>query len=188
MYRRRSNRFRPTRTTKPAILESTGVQAGRKSKCAGCGSAINVGETFLRLRLRLRFAVACATCSHVPKRAKRYHTACRPTDVNAAMGYDPSKHAAPPPFGHVPQRPSGAVPPPPKPPTPEEVTLVAIAQLEAALVAQLRGRQKAMTPALEKEFKTFQGIKARALRPGTPGEEQNAMSLSLQRLIKMVFA
>jgi hypothetical protein len=171
------------------VLESAGVQAKRKSKCAGCGLSINVGETFLRLRLRKRFAVACAACSHVPKRAKRFHSACRPADVNAAMGFDPSKVVAPPPFGApLHQKPSGAVPPPPKPPSPQEVTLAAIAQLEGALIAQLRSRQKAMTPALEKEFKTFQGIKSRALRPGTPGEEQNAMSLSLQRLVKMVFA
>lgn len=96
----------------------------------------------------------------------------------------------------------GAVAPPPKPKSADQLTLEAMASLEKAVIAQMRERKKPMPghdPAkcgakdskelcdVCAEFKKWQGIKQRVLRPGSPGEEQAAMVVGLQRLVKLAF-
>ena len=181
--RRRYGGPRVRRSTKPAVMTSTGVQAKKRSKCAGCGQHIQVGEAFTRLRLTKRYAHPCGTCHVTPKRAKRFHPTCVPADINTAMGFDPSAvHSA------APASRGGAVPPPPMPKTFEDVALESLVLLEAALILKVQRDRKTLTPDFEKQFKTFQGIKARVLRPGTLGEGEVATSIALQRIIKMVFA
>ena len=179
--RRRYGGPRVRRSTKPAVMTSTGVQAKKRSKCAGCGQPIQVGDAFTRLRLIKQHVHPCSTCHVTPKRAKRFHMTCVPTDVNTAMGFDPS--VAPTPAAR-----GGAVPPPPLPKSFEDVALESLVLLEAALVLKVRRDRTMLTPDFEKQLKTFQGIKARVLRPGTAGEGEVATSIALQRIIKMVFA
>lgn len=191
MPRHNFNRFGRHRTShravKPAVMTSTGVQAGNRTACHGCKQSINVGEPFTRLRLQKRYAVPCGSCGVAPKRAKRYHTQCVPTDLNAAMGFDPTKHAS-----FTPPRPAanngGAVPPPPKPKPASELTLEAMVMLEAALKAQLKQRQRPMTPELEADFRKLAGMKAHVVRPGNANEGDTALTLALQRLVKMVLS
>jgi hypothetical protein len=209
--RRRHNPFGSPRSARIAVTETTGVQTRRRSKCKGCGLSIEVDAPFTKLRLKKRFRAPCTSCSHKPVGSKKFHPACVPTDKNAAMGYDPNSVSGtnywckscnfqqPMPFGvFCPScgkdpnvykaAASASVAPPPKPKTAKEITLEAIVKFEEALVTQIRQRQKPMTPELEGEFKKFQGIKARILRPSTDGEEQAATVVGLQRLIKLVLS
>lgn len=184
---------RPRRPPRQPIIESKGVQAKRRTKCWGCSNKIEVGDPFVRLRLRKQHRNPCTSCGREPKGAKRFHVQCAPTDDagrNKAMGFVAQQAAPPPPpFTGTPINRGGnggAVPPPPKPPTFEEAALAAISQLEAALVLKVRGKKP--SPELEGEFRKFQGIKARVLRGTTAGEQEVATSLALQKLVKMVFA
>ena len=212
-YRRRS-RFSRTGGTRTVVKVSTGVQSKNRTKCHGCGSYIEVGEQFTRLRLKSAFRSPCPTCSTKPKGAKRFHTRCVPSQPDAqekAMGYDRNARtnvrrscvscgydlgtASPkycPSCGGDPYTRKAAsaiiAPPPPKPKSAQDLTLEAMVSLEAALVAQLKQRKRAMTPELEKDFKTFQNIKQRILRPGSAGEEEAATVVGLQRLIKMALS
>jgi hypothetical protein len=192
------------------VKKSEGIQAGRRSKCAGCGLHIDLGDPFTRLRLKKAYRFPCVTCAAKPKGSKRFHVACLPSDWNKAMGYDPAAHVhqtvscvncsftQSTPFGkHCPncgERPDtrksagGAVAPPPKPKSASELSVAAILALEGALNAQLRERSKVRTPELESEFKKLQGIKARIVRPGTQGEEQAATVVAIQRLVKLVWS
>lgn len=136
-----------------------------------------VGETCTRLRLKKALAIfGCVTCSRRLVKLKNYHTACCPPDINKAMGYDPAAHQAS--VNHT-------VPPPPKPKTTQDLDLEALASLEAALLG--RARARGVTPEMKKAFATFNNIKARVLRPGTPGEGEAATCVSLKRIIDMVF-
>jgi hypothetical protein len=150
----------------------------RKSTCRHCGQAIAKGDTATRLRLKKRFQQPCTGCGHKPAKLKYFHTACCPTDINLAMGYDPAMHAGAPSA-------TCSAPPPPKPKTLEDINLEALASLEAAVVA--KAQKRGVTPEMEKAFKTFQNIKARVLRPGTPGEGEAAINVALKRIIDLVF-
>lgn len=162
-----------------AAVTSAEIPLPRKSKCAQCKQPLVVGETVLRLRLKRAYQVPCTGCGHKPSKLKFYHVACAPQDINKAMGHDPAVHAAAVNSG-------GACAPPPKPKTVSTLELEALAALEACVVA--RAARKGVTPEIEKQFKTFQNIKARVLRPGSAGEGEVATSIALQRIIKMVFA
>lgn len=191
------------RRSRSAVTQSTTVLK-RKSKCRGCGQTLNVGDTVTRLRLKKSIAiVGCVTCGRRLVKLKNYHPRCCPTDINKAMGYDPTAHVhgVPPPV-------AASVPPPPKPKTPQDLQLEAIAALEAALMPKARalGVGPAHTKlhgldqhppkyvdgckacAIEKAFKTFQGVKARVLRPGTPAEGEMATPIALKRIIDLAFA
>lgn len=65
---------------------------------------------------------------------------------------------------------------------------MALAALENALVLKAAQKPGFITPEVEKQFKTFEGIKARALRPGTADEGETATSIAIQRLVKMVYS
>jgi hypothetical protein len=152
----------------------------RSTKCKGCGGVIAVGEQSVRLRLKKSYRHPCATCNQTPPGAKRFHVACLPTDINAAMGYT----------GQAPVQPAynprqASAPPPPLPPSLQDLSLTAIAALEAACVA--KARKMGVTPEMEKGFKTFQNIKARVLKPGTEGEGEAATTVALKRIIDLVF-
>lgn len=190
MFRRRRSRFgRQPRATNP-VIQSTGVQTKRRSKCKGCLQPIEVGDKFVRLRLRKRFKVACATCGAEPKGAKRFHEACVPTDINKAMGYDPNRPrpgVPPPPPPGAPR--NGAVPPPPKPKSAEEHFEDALASLEVALASRLRKAGKKLEdPTFEgaADFRKYQGLKARMIRGSTPGEVQAARNVGFEKLAKLV--
>lgn len=175
-YRRRRFGSR----SRSAVTQSTCVLT-RKSKCRACGGHLAKGDTVTRLRLKKRFQLPCTGCGHKPAKLKYFHTACTPSDINVAMGYDPAMHAGP---THA--APSGgAVPPPPKPKTTQDLDLEALAALEAAMIA--RAKLRGITPAMEKAFKTFQNIKARVLRPGTPGEGEAATNVALKKIVDLVF-
>jgi hypothetical protein len=150
-----------------------------KRKCAACKSHLTVGELVVRLRLKKRFQAPCSTCGHLPPKLKYFHEACAPTDINAAMGFDPNAGATVSTSG-------GAVPPPPKPVSAEDAALAALASLEHAVI--IRAARKGVTPEMEKAFKTFQGIKARVLRPGTVPEGEVATHIALKRIIDLVYA
>lgn len=166
-----------------------------KRKCAACKGTLTMGEAVIRLRLKKSHQHPCASCGHKPAKLKYFHASCDPGDVNKAMGYDPAAHAAA--TGQHHSAPSGgAVPPPPKPPTATESLIMSLASLEGALKLKLRDTPSAwhvvngkrvLKPEIEKEFTTFQGIKARVLRGSTDGEVHAATSIGLQRVIKMIF-
>lgn len=154
-----------------------------RRKCAGCSIILTTDEPVVRLRLKKVFQQPCLSCSHKPTKLKFFHVACCPSDVNLAMGFDPNlANATPPPASRV----GAPVAPPPKPPTFEDAALASLVALEHAL--RIRASKMTITPEVEAKFKTFQGIKARVLRPGTPAEGEVATHLALKRLIDLVFA
>jgi hypothetical protein len=183
MYRRR--RFRHTfggsapRASKPAISQKQ-VMPKKRRKCKACLGWINPGETAVKLRLASRYRhVACTTCHQKPAGTKIFHQGCVPTDVNAAMGFDPALHAV---------RPAAhAVAPPSKPPDPHEAALAALAALQHALVLRAARKGDAFVKQIEGQFKTVLNLQARAVRPGTPAEGETATSVALQRIVKLVF-
>ena len=162
-----------------AAVTSAEISLPRKSKCAECKQPLVVGELVLRLRLKKAYQVPCTGCGHKPSKLKFFHPACAPDDINKAMGHDPAVAA-------VNVAGSDACAPPAKPKTIESLDLAALVALASCVVA--RAARKGVTPENEKAFQTFQNIKARVLRPGTPGEGEVATSIALQRIIKMVFA
>lgn len=172
------------------VTQST-LAARKRGKCRGCGQYYEARETIVVLRLKKAYRAPCSVCGHKLTGSKRFHPNCVPSDINAAMGYDASKHVHNAPSSHT-----ATVAPPPKPPSPRDAALSALVSLENALILKLRNTPNAwhvvngkrvLTPEWEKQFTTFQGIKARAVRPGTDAEGDTAVSLALQRLVKMVF-
>lgn len=187
--RRRFNRFgrhRPSYSMKPAVMESTPILASKK-KCKACGLYVAAGETALRLRLRSQFRGPCQSCGTQPKGVKYFHTACRPLDLNKAMGYDPNAGQAP--FTPPPQQPVAPPPAaaPPKPKTAAEQTIEALGMLEAALIAQLKQRKVTLTPEMDASFRKFQGMKSHVLRGANAHEELNATKLALKRIIDIAW-
>lgn len=181
-YRQRFRRFGHTAAPRTAITSSQ-VVVKRKTKCKACNGEISIGQVAVKVRLKKSYRLPCTSCGHKPVGAKRFHPNCVPSDLNQAMGYDPSKHV----HNAPPASRAAAVPPPPKPPSASEAAVAALAALENALVLKVRDNPRAMTPELEKAFNRLQGIKARVVRPGTPAEGEVATSLALQQLVKMVF-
>lgn len=189
MFRRNRRRNPFARSAPDPIMQSTGVQAHSRATCAGCKAKIEVGEQFTRVRLRKRYAKPCVTCNVTPKRSRRFHTRCVPPDPAKFMGFDAAAHAAAQ-ATHAQQawnQTAHTAAPPPKPPSYEELALASLSKLEETLLAAVQQRKVKMTPELDKEFKTYQGIKSRALRPGTPAEGTTATYLAIQRLVKLVF-
>lgn len=180
MYRRR--RFGRPGAAAP-IKEETRV-ATRRQRCRACQGTIAVGESSVRFMLRRQFRRPCGSCGNEPRRVKWFHTACRPADVNKAMGFNPNAANT---YAPLPTSKQASVAPPPKPPSAEELGLQAIVTLEAALVARVREKKLPMTTDLTNAFKTFQNIKARVLRPGTPAEGEVAMNIALQHIVKLAF-
>lgn len=176
-FNRRRWKARATRQPKAAVT-SDSIVMQRKGRCATCKHRLSPGDLVMRLRLMKRYQQACTTCGHNPALLKYYHETCAPQDLNRAMSYDPNTPAT---------SQGGAVSPPAKPKTVEALELEALAALETCVVARA-SRQGRITPELEAKFKTFQNIKARVLRPGTPGEGEAATAVALSRIIKMVFA
>lgn len=95
------------------------------------------------------------------------------------MGYVPGTSAA------AASATSYQAPAPPKPQTFADATLAAMDVLEKALALKVARVQ--VTPELEGAWKTYQGIKARALRPGTDAEGDTATKMALKRLLDLVF-
>ena len=184
-YRRR--RFGgPQARYQKAAIESQPKVATKRQRCSGCSVFITPGENCTRFVLRKRYRVPCTGCGNEPRRSRWYHEHCKPTDtvaINKAMGYNPA--AAQPTNSYVP--PSSVGTAPPKPVSAKDLTIGALAQLEAALVAQVREKSIALTPELAKAFKTFQGIKGHVLRPGNDQEEQTATKTALKRIIDMAW-
>lgn len=171
--------MRGRRRLSRAAVTSAEIVLPRKSKCAACRVSLAIGDTVLRLRLKKAYQVPCTGCGHKPSKLKFFHLACAPDDINQAMGHDPAAHAATVSTG-------GACAPPPKPKTVAVLELEALVALEACVRA--RAAKAGITDRMRKEFLTYTNIKARVLRPGTPGEGEAATSMALQRIIKMVFA
>lgn len=63
----------------------------------------------------------------------------------------------------------------------------ALAAIEKAILVRAARMGQTELEQVEKEFKTYQGIKARALRPGTEHEGTTAMKLAITRALKLVF-
>ncbi len=169
------------------VLVSSPRPALKKGTCKACLAPFAIGDTVVRLRLKKHLRTPCTTCSHKLLGVRWYHEACVPADPEAAMGYVP--HAAPPapdPYAPPVNR-GGAVPPPPKPPTPEEAALLALAACEKAIMIRAAAFPKSVTDEVEAKFKTYQNLKARALRPGTPAEGATALKLALTHCIKLTF-
>lgn len=188
MYRRR-NRFGRTPRQKSGVSRSN-ITARKRGKCKACAGYFQQGDTIVKLRLKKYLRMPCGGCGKKPIGSKSYHPNCVPADINAAMGYDPTKHQHNTPA-------ASTVAPPPKPPTALDASVAALASLEHALVLKLRDTPKAWTinngkrallPEYEKAFNTLQGLKARVLRPGTPEEGEVATSVFLQRIVKLVYA
>lgn len=184
-YRRRGRRFG---TNKGAVLQSS-LTAKRKAKCRGCHQTFEAGDAVVRLRLRKNFRKPCVTCNHKLLGVRWYHPQCVPVDINKAMGYDPyathtATHTAPP----VAPPSSTVAAPPPKPQTAQDAQLAALLAIENALKRRL-----AENPALKKNaeldaaLKTYNGCKARALRPSTPAEGIVALKMALKRALDIVF-
>jgi hypothetical protein len=156
----------------------------KATRCRACRGIIDAGDVLVRLRLKKKYQGACTGCGHRRPKLKYFHLHCVPVDINQAMGFDPAASAGPSYSAPV----GGAVPPPPKPQTPEEAALIALSSFEHALkVRVLRKHGGKAPPEMEKAFKTFQGIKARVLRPGTPAEGEVAVTIGLKRIIDLVF-
>lgn len=177
----RRNRFRSRFGGRPAVTATAGIQTGRGSRCQTCLLKIDAGQPYKRLQLQKRYRTACATCGVTPKRAKRYHEACFPVDINAAMNYNPTvsqPHAAP----------TVQAAAPPKPQTAADAQLAALFAIETALKRRLAENPTLTSSAeLEATFKTYQGCKSRALRPGTDHEGVVAMKMALKKALDLVF-
>lgn len=182
------------RVPKPAIKETTmiydkvitdkatGVSRPRTQTCSGCPIPIAVGDRCVRFMLSKRYRVPCTACRNEPKRSRWYHEHCRPTDVNAAMGFDPT-HLNPNVHAHRP-----VAPPPPAPKSSVELRVDSILAFEAALTAGIRDRSVQRGPALDKALVTLNGIKQRIVRPSTEAEGEAAINVALKKLIDLVFA
>lgn len=180
------NFSRPTRD----VISISTVTQRKKKKCATCGDEMPPGTDLYRIRTRKAYRTPCSTCGQKPARVKYFHNtlACQPLDPYVAMHVDrtgAAQQAAPAPDPHRSHGAGNAVPPPPKPPTLEEVNLEALVKLEAAVI--FKAQRKGITPELEKAFKTFQGLKARVLRPGTEAEGEVAVKVALKRVIDLVY-
>jgi hypothetical protein len=157
------------------------LAAKKKSKCRACGLPFQIGENVIRLRLRKSFRAPCTTCAHKLLGVKWFHPACVPPDINKAMGYDPN-------VAHVAAPDPHQVAPPPKPQSAADAGLGALLAIENALK-----RRVAENPALQKSeelaatLKTYNGCKARALRPGTDAEGVVALKMALKRALDLVF-
>lgn len=151
-----------------------------RRRCAGCNIHLELGEAVVRLRLKKRFQQPCSVCSHKPAKLKFFHVACVPADINKAMGFDPTSN------GHAVA--GGACAAPPKPMSAADAALAALAAIDKAI-----GRKLAEQPSLQKDaafaatFKTYQGCKARALRPGTESEGTVAMKMAIKKILDLVF-
>lgn len=174
--------------------------ATRKAKCKTCGLTIQPGESIVVLRLKKRYRGACVTCSHKLASTKRFHAACLPPDINKAMGHDPT--TTPPPY--VPPSAAHQCAPPPKPPSTSDLQLAALVALETAFKSRLpefglntahsKQHPEAQPPVtgckaceIRKAYKTYQGVKARVLRPGTEAEGETAVPIAIKRLVDIVY-
>lgn len=210
--RRRSHNFsfgsfhNPPRRPRAAVTTMTVTQK-RRVKCAACGQHIAANTQAVRARLRKIHRRQCPTCQQTPRGVKKFHPQCVPTNLEAFMGHNPTvapPQPAPAPCIHcftmlspghscMCQRQRATFTPPPtsrpapaaKPVTEEGAALAALEAIEHAVL--VRARKRGVTADVEKQFKTYQSLKSRALRPGTPAEGETAMSITLQRAIKMVF-
>jgi hypothetical protein len=164
-----------------APVTSHQLPARKRGRCASCRGYYEKGDIITTLKLKKAYRVLA--CGHTLKGAKRFHTACAPPDITSAMGYDPTKAGA-----YVP--PTTTAAPPPKPPTHDELALAALLAIEQAVKSRARA-VKGIDPVAYKDiadkFKTFQGLKARALRPGTPEEGNVAMKMAMKRALDIVF-
>jgi hypothetical protein len=160
-------------------VTSSQKTAKKKKKCAACHSEIPAGELHVVLLLRKAYRGSCATCHRKLSPRKRYHTGCAPVDAQSAMGYN---SAVPPTPGAVPPK-----APPPKPQTAEDAVLAAFAAFEHAIVIRSQRQPASLTDEVRKQFKTYQGLKARSLRPGTEAEGETAMKIALKRIVDLVF-
>lgn len=195
MFRHRSSRHaRWAKATKPPVgvtggtqgLKKDGTQTDKRTRCAGCSNFIEPGTPFTRLRLRPDLARPCSVCSVAPKKSKRFHPSCTPADDAGkckAMHYDPTKAPAP---AAPPPTQGRTVAPPPLPPTVEDQQLAALNAIVACIKTRC-GKNPALIAELAPDFKTFQGISARALRPGTSEEGVVAIKMALIRALKLVF-
>jgi hypothetical protein len=196
---RRRSRFGRTSGPKPAVKQSN-LRQRRRGACKGCGMTIEAGDPIVKLTLRKVHRVPCVTCSHVPVGTKRYHPGCVPSDINKAMGYDPLARARQAAHQHTAPTPSVTAAPPPKPQSTADAQLAALLALEHALMLKLKNDPNAWTikpvnglpkrvlkDEIESEFKTIQGIKARAVRPGTEAEGAVAMKMAFTRLLKLAY-
>lgn len=178
-HRRRHNPF-GRRSSSAPVTQAQSV-ARKRGKCASCHGYFEKGDAIAVLKLKKRYRVLL--CGHTLKGSKKFHPACVPPDIIAAMGYDPTKAGA-----YVPPVTQAA--PPPKPLGYEELTLAALLGVENALKARAKELKRFDPPAyveLAAMFKTFQGIKARALRPGTEHEGNTAMKLALRKALDVLF-
>lgn len=179
------------RPTRAAIKEIELHRTGKNGKCDGCGLVIALGELYLQLRTQSwARSIPCSTCNQIPAKMKRYHIACKPGDINKAMGYDPAAHQhssgmAP---GYVPPA-THTVAPPPKPKSSKELQVEGLLVLEGALAAAFReGSINKKDPLVEKAVGTLNGIKARIIKPGSQGEQDAAINVALKKIIDLVFA
>jgi len=180
---RRRNRFGFGRSSGSSAPVTTRQQPARKrGRCAACRSFFEQGEIISVLKLKKRFRLL--SCGHTLTGTKKFHSACVPPDPVLAMGYDPAKAGA-----YVPPPPPSAahnVAPPAKPVTADDAALAALVAIETAIKAACRNNP-AHVAEIAKLFKTYQGLKARALRPGTPEEGVTAMKIAIKKALDLVF-
>lgn len=195
--RRFGTRSRTAVTSSTLTLGTrTDKRTGREKhfKCKACKARLMPGDNVIRLRLKKIYQQPCLTCGHKPTKLKYFHVACAPQDINKAMGFDlnaanaAAQNAAlggnmPDPGRHAHQ-----VAPPPKPQTALDAVMSALVGVENALK-----RRIAENPALQRDvelaalLKTYNGCKARFLRPGTDKEGDVAMKMTLKKCIDIVF-
>lgn len=140
--------------------------------------------------LRKQFRLPCTICGTEPRRSKWYHLACKPVDLNKAMGYNPNGQQQYVPYTPPPTSSAsgGAIPPPPKPLSLEDTQVTAFNAIIAAVKARAKANPALMKdPQLVKDFETFKNLTARAIRPGTPDEGVTAAMVALTRSLKLVF-
>lgn len=169
-------------------LKKDGKQTDKRTRCAGCSGMIEAGQPFTRLRLRPDLAQPCGTCNVAPKKSKRFHAHCAPSDEagkNKAMNYDPMRTQSTSTYTPPPTV-SRTVAPPPLPPSVEDRQVEALNAIVACIKARV-GKDQSLIEKLAPDFKTFQGISARALRPGTPEEGIVAMKMAFTRALKLIF-